>query len=75
MTKMEKKPKTRLEKKSVSFVIRIWREQQISQDGEWRGWIEHAQTRQRHYFREMTEINSIIEHYLSNSGKEENSGV
>jgi len=75
MAEMRRKPKTQFDKKAASFVIRIWRESQTGDHGEWRGWIEHAQTRQRHYFLEMTEMNAIISRYLNDSGPEKNASV
>ncbi len=49
-----------------SYVIRIWREGAVneSQQGEWRGWIEHVQRRKRVFFRDTAEIASFINECL-----------
>ena len=73
MTKPEQKLINQFDKKAISFVIRIWREPQTTEEGEWRGWIEHVQTRERHYFRESSEINTIVSRYLKDQESEENS--
>ncbi|MBK6324556.1 MAG: hypothetical protein KA362_01165 [Chloroflexi bacterium] len=53
------------EKEAHSFVIRIWKEP-TGETGEWRGWINHVQTGQRHYFRSPAAISPIIADYLHN---------
>lgn len=49
-----------------SFVMRLWRENQEDPDApaEWRGWIEHVQSGQRHYFRELNDIPAIVAGYV-----------
>jgi hypothetical protein len=49
-----------------SYVIRIWRESAASESeqGEWRGWIEHVQRRKRVFFRDTAEIVSFINECL-----------
>jgi hypothetical protein len=49
-----------------SFVIRIWREKSANGmgQGEWRGWIEHVQTRERIFFRDIAMILSFIDKHL-----------
>lgn len=59
------------DKEAHSFVIRIWRENQSSADGDWRGWVEHAQTHERRYFRETAEISPIIGTYLNSTTTED----
>jgi len=51
------------EREAHSFVIRIWKEP-AGKTGEWRGWINHVQSGQRHYFRDPTAISPIISDYL-----------
>ena len=50
-----------------SYVIRIWREKAANGtgQGEWRGWIEHVQTRERVFFRDTAVILSFIETHLT----------
>ena len=53
-----------------SYVIRMWRENAAGdlEQGEWRGWIEHVQSRKRILFRDTEEITYFINRYLhSNS--------
>jgi hypothetical protein len=60
---------TYFEAEAHSFVLRIWRENRNStQDrGEWRGWIEHVQSKQRYYFRDLFEIPHIINAYAGDA--------
>jgi hypothetical protein len=54
------------EKEAHSFLIRLWREHHLTEDpSEWRGWIDHVQSGQRHYFRDTHEIGNIVGHYLT----------
>lgn len=57
---------TYFEAEAHSFVMRIWRENQFNsrEPGEWRGWIEHVQSEQRHYFRDLFEIPHIVTAYV-----------
>lgn len=57
---------TYFEAEAHSFVLRIWRENREDPDApaEWRGWIEHVQSEQRHYFRELGEIPKIVSAYI-----------
>ena len=55
---------------ACSYVVRMWRERAASEleQGEWRGWIEHVQSRKRVFFRDTGEIVSFINEYIrSNS--------
>ncbi len=58
---------TYFEAEAHSFVMRIWRENRDDPDGaaEWRGWIEHVQSTQRHYFRAVSEIPKIVSAYVT----------
>lgn len=58
---------TRFEKEAHSFVIRLWRENRDDPQAKavWRGWIDHVQSGQRHYFQEMNAIQNIIASYVS----------
>jgi hypothetical protein len=57
----------RFEKEAHSFLIRLWRENHFSEEeiGEWRGWVDHVQSGQRHYFRNTGEISHIVNRYIS----------
>jgi hypothetical protein len=60
---------TYFEAEAHSFVLRIWRENGSSSrdPGEWRGWIEHVQSEQRYYFRDLFEIPQIITAYAGDT--------
>ncbi len=54
------------EQEAHSFLIRLWHEHHLTQESsEWRGWIDHVQSGQRHYFQDTAAIGPIIGHYLS----------
>jgi hypothetical protein len=57
---------TFFEAEAHSFVLRIWRENRDNPNdqGEWRGWIEHVQSAQRHYFRSVSEIAQVVSAYV-----------
>jgi hypothetical protein len=57
---------TYFEAEAHSFVMRIWQENRDDPDDtvEWRGWIEHVQSAQRHYFRSIGEIPHIVSAYV-----------
>ena len=57
---------TYFEADAHSFVLRIWRENREGSDdpAEWRGWIEHVQSEQRHYFRNLEDISRIVTAYV-----------
>jgi len=57
---------TYFEAEAHSFVMRIWKESRDNPDDpvEWRGWIEHVQSEQRHYFRNLREIPQIVAAYV-----------
>jgi hypothetical protein len=57
---------TYFESEAHSFVIRLWREnrQPAHEVGEWRGWVEHVQSGQRHYFQRVLEISRIVGSYI-----------
>ena len=58
---------TYFEAEAHSFVMRIWRENRDEPEAsaEWRGWIEHVQSAQRHYFRAVSEIPNIVSTYVT----------
>jgi hypothetical protein len=62
---------TYFEAEAHSFIMRIWRENRNGgQDpGELRGWIEHVQSEQRHYFRDLFEIPHIVGSYVSDANE------
>ncbi len=55
------------ERRSNSFVVRIWWEHPQEQVGEeqilWRGWIQHAFTEKFRYFRSIEDMLSFIQEY------------
>ncbi len=56
----------KFEKEAHSFLIRLWRENHLDAgSGDWRGWIDHVQSGQRHYFQDTSEIGHIVGRYLS----------
>jgi hypothetical protein len=61
----------RFEREGHSFVIRMWRENH-DEDGEmveWRGWIDHVQSGERRYFRDIPQINDFIQRCLDDNAK------
>ncbi|MGW8319756.1 MAG: hypothetical protein ACWGPS_10955 [Candidatus Promineifilaceae bacterium] len=62
---------TYFESEAHSFVMRIWREnrEDPSQQGPWRGWIEHVQSGERHYFQSVAEIPQIVSGYIGDPAK------
>ena len=52
-----------------SYVIRMWRESAAgdSEQGEWRGWIQHVQSGKRIFFRDTAVITSFIDECLYSS--------
>lgn len=65
---------TYFEAEAHSFVLRIWRENREDPDAPavWRGWIEHVQSEQRHYFRKLGDIPSIVSAYVGDAADLEN---
>ena len=58
------------EAEAHSFVVRIWREsgdKERGQAGEWRGWLEHVQSGQRHYFGGLNELPAIMGSYIGDA--------
>jgi hypothetical protein len=55
------------EAEAHSFVLRIWREHRSdpTTPAEWRGWVDHVQSGQRHYFRAFEDIAHIIAMHVS----------
>jgi hypothetical protein len=66
MEEQEQRSMMLFEAEGHSFVLRIWRENRDdpSVDPEWRGWIEHVQTGQRTYFRQLQEIGQILSGFM-----------
>lgn len=67
MAEQDESVMTFFEAEAHSFVVRLWRESHDDSAGpaEWRGWIDHVQSGQRHYFREITDISRIVTRYVS----------
>jgi hypothetical protein len=57
---------TFFEAEAHSFVLRIWRENRHDPEvpAEWRGWIDHVQSGNRTYFRELDEIGRIVTDHI-----------
>jgi hypothetical protein len=57
---------TLFEVEAHSFVLRIWRENREDPAGvaEWRGWVDHVQSGERTYFRDLAEISRVISHHI-----------
>lgn len=54
------------EQEAHSFVIRLWPEYQEQETAVlWRGWVEHVQSGQRHYFQDVQGLHTAVGHYLS----------
>jgi len=66
MDQQEQGIMTYFEAEAHSFVLRIWRENRDDPEApdEWRGWIEHVQSEQRHYFRDLKDISQIVSVYV-----------
>ena len=58
---------SRFEKDGHSFLIRIWRENRDNpmKAGDWRGWIQHVQSKQKKHFKSTEDIPKIINRYLN----------
>jgi len=58
---------TSIEEETHSFVIRLWPEPRdsVHSTAEWRGWVQHVQDGERHYFRDLAEIGHIVASHLS----------
>ena len=56
--------------RSHSFIVKVWLEKTVEEDGEvlWRGHITHVQSRERRYFKELSEISDFIVPYLERWG-------
>jgi hypothetical protein len=67
MTEQDEGIMTFFEAEAHSFVVRLWREHQdeAAAPAEWRGWIDHVQSGQRHYFREITDLSRIVARYVN----------
>lgn len=51
------------DRRSDSFVVRIWWEQADKEQTFWRGWIQHAITGDTSYFHCIVDLLSFIEGY------------
>jgi hypothetical protein len=71
MGKRMPREKVEFDHDACSYVIRMWRESAASdlEQGEWRGWIEHVQSRKRIFFRDTEEITSFIDKYLHSTSQ------
>ncbi len=47
-------------RRSNSFVLRVWREEDTQPD-QWRGWVQHAATGATRYFCHVAELLTFIE--------------
>ena len=62
---------TYFEADAHSFVVRIWQENREDPNGqvEWRGWIEHVQSGQRHYFRDLKDLPQLVGGYIGDTSE------
>ena len=51
------------EKEAHSFVIRLWPENHRLETN-WRGWVQHVQSGQKHYFQDNKTFYKVMENYL-----------
>lgn len=51
-----------------SFLVRLWQEHEgvPASQPEWRGWVEHVQTGQRHYFQDAQTLGAAFQSYIEN---------
>jgi len=51
-----------------SFLVRLWQEHQGAPaiQPEWRGWVEHVQSGERHYFRDAETLGQAFQNYIDN---------
>jgi len=63
--------------KAHSFIVRIWLEPRESQAAlpEWRGVVEHVQSGDRSYLRDLGELSEFIQYYLIKMGLEVTRGA
>src|SRR6188768_1735483 len=61
-----------LEDHTASFIVRIWRErgEGLTASQEWRGAIEHVQSGQRIFFRDLSAIANFMKPHLEQIGIE-----
>lgn len=66
MDEQERGMMTLFEAETHSFLLRLWRENRDDPKlpAEWRGSIDHIQSGQRYYFRDLAEIGRIVTTYL-----------
>ena len=66
MAEQEQELMTFFEAEAHSFVVRLWRENRDKPEiaAEWRGWIQHVQSGQRHHLRSISEISRIVSAYV-----------
>ena len=59
-----------LESNSQSFFVRVWVEEKSEQGewGVWRGHIVHVPSGEKHYFRDLNEIQTFIAPHLEEMG-------
>jgi hypothetical protein len=57
------------ERKGHSFVLRLWTESRDEPESpaEWRGWINHVPSGQRHYFQDFADIGRIVSAYVNDT--------
>lgn len=56
--------------RSQLFLVRLWWETADGgSTGEWRGWVEHASSHERRYFRQFGVVSEFISSWLDRSTK------
>ena len=56
---------------TATFIVRMWSESTVDNDGDWRGQVEHVQTGEKRYFREMDKVLDFIAGHLGCADKEQ----
>ena len=57
------------------FVVRVWREPNAAEAGQWRGSVEHAVTGHRLYFASLDELTDFIALRLGGTGMARRQGT
>jgi hypothetical protein len=56
---------------TATFIVRMWSESTVDNNGDWRGQVEHVQTGEKRYFREMDRVLEFIAGHLGGEEEEQ----
>jgi hypothetical protein len=56
---------------TATFIVRMWAEPTAGEAGDWRGQVEHVQTGEKRYFREMDKVLDFIAGHLGGEEEEQ----